>query len=183
MTVICTDIEQAKTALQTGAVIAYPTEAVFGLGCVADDQSAVEKILTLKQRPIEKGLITLIDDLTQVIDWLDSNFSSLWCKAEASWPAAITWLLPCSQQAPHWLTGGASQIALRCPDHPIARQLCKAAPLVSTSANKAGQVAAKTAEQVMCYFPNELDLIVTGECNAYSQPSQIRELISDKILR
>ncbi len=182
-TIITSDIKQAVLALRDGAVIAYPTEAVFGLGCAADNEQAAAKIMGLKQRSYDKGLITLINELSQVADWLDSDYQYLWSKAQSSWPAALTWLFPCSEGAPRWLTGGSSKIALRCPDHRLALQLCQQQPLVSTSANSASCAPAVTASQVLEYFPDQLDLIVSGECSSYSQPSQIRDLITDEILR
>ncbi len=183
MTIITADIEQVSLALRKGAVIAYPTEAMFGLGCAADNEYAATKILALKQRTKDKGLISLVNDLRQVVDWLDSSYQHLWPKAQQSWPAALTWLFPCSEAAPDWLTGGGSRIALRCPAHPLALQLCKQTPLISTSANQTMQIPAKTTSQVLHYFPDQLDLIVVGQCSNHIQSSQIRDLVTDKLLR
>ncbi len=183
MTVTTTDIKQARVALAAGQVIAYPTEAVYGLGCAAADQAAVQRVRQLKQRAAGQGVITLVKDLSQVSAWLDNNYAALWPKADHSWPAAITWLFPASGQAPVWLTGGTDRIALRCPGHALARLLCEDMPIISTSANPTGQAPAVSAAQVADYFNDKLDLIVAGECGSNAQPSEIRDLVSDKILR
>lgn len=183
MALTSTDIKQAIAVIQGGGVIAYPTEAVYGLGCAADNQAAVQRIQTLKQRQPDKGMITLIENLMQVSDWLDADYQHLWNQATSSWPAPITWLFPCSSQAPEWLTGVSTTIALRCPDHLSAQSLCAQNPIVSTSANLSGQPPARTASQVAEYFDGEIDLILQGHCGQQTQPSQIIDLISGKILR
>ncbi len=183
MALISTDTQQAIAVIQGGGVVAYPTEAVYGLGCAASNRAAVQRIQALKQRQPDKGMITLIHDLMQVSDWLDSDYQHLWDKAISGWPAAITWLFPCSSQAPDWLTGGSQTIALRCPDHLLAQSLCEQTPIVSTSANLSGQLPAMTASQVAEYFDDDIDLILEGDCGQQTQPSQIIDLISGKILR
>lgn len=183
MSVITTKTFDAVTALQSGGVLAYPTESVYGIGCVAADRIAVQRIVELKQRSPAMGLITLITDLEQVETWLDSRYSHLWDKACTSWPDAITWLFPCSDTAPVWLTGGSSKIALRSPAYSLVRALCEDIPIVSTSANPSQLPAAQNSEQVLEYFPEGIDTILVGECGGRSQPSQIIDLISDKIKR
>lgn len=180
---ITTNIKQAIAVIQQGGVIAYPTESMFGLGCAANNKNAVNRIQKIKQREPEKGVITLVMDLTQVSAWLDDDYQHLWSQAEHSWPAPITWLFPCSVQAPQWLTGGSSQIALRCPDHLLAQSLCRHTPTISTSANASGQPPAATAQQVVEYFDDTIDLILQGDCGQQTQPSQIIDLVSGKILR
>jgi len=183
MSVTTTKITQAMATLQAGGVLAYPTESVYGLGCAAADRVAVRRIVELKQRSPSMGLITLIANLEQVEDWLDSRYSHLWDKACASWPNAITWLFPCSDRAPVWLTGGTHRIALRRPAHALALALCEDIAIVSTSANPSQFPAAQSSEQVLAYFPQGVDTILVGECGGRSEPSQIIDLISDKISR
>lgn len=177
-------IRQAVKALRNGEVIAYPTEAVFGLGCDPWDDDAILKILDIKQRPWHKGLILIASDFNQLTDFIEPLPAEILQQIEASWPGPVTWLLPAKSTTSNYLTGEHKTIAVRVTAHPIARDLCIAAghALVSTSANIAGMAPTKTIRQVRWQFPT-LNTIVTGHCGKADKPSQIRDAQTGMIIR
>jgi L-threonylcarbamoyladenylate synthase len=138
-------VQQAAQAVRAGAVIAYPTEAVWGLGCDPWDEEAVERLLLIKGRSVDKGLILVADNIRQ-FDFLFEDFPELWMDRMAStWPGPNTWLVPHQNLLPEWITGVHETVALRVSDHPLVRDLCSlVGPLVSTSANPQGRPAART---------------------------------------
>ncbi|MCL7942714.1 L-threonylcarbamoyladenylate synthase [Marinobacter sp. ATCH36] len=176
----------ARRTLFDGGVIAYPTEAVWGLGCDPWDPDAVERILELKQRPVEKGVILVAASVDQIRFLLDPLPQELQEKAMANWPGPVTCLLPdVDKQIPDQVRGRHSSIAVRVSDHPIVRALCETAgfPLVSTSCNPAGRPPARTSWQVRRYFEGQLDWLVPGKLGNNRQPSRIIDIVSGKQLR
>lgn len=169
-----------------GEVFAYPTEAVIGLGCDPDNQEAVQKLLKLKNRPVEKGLILVAKNYSQLLPYVDDAKIPMHKRTEifSSWPGPITWLLPAAKLAPKWITGGSEFIAVRVSQHGVIRELCElfAKPLVSTSANISGEQAALTAQQLYQQFDKSL-LLIEGDLGGETKPSLIRHGISGKIIR
>ena len=174
----------AVRKIQQGQVIAYPTEAVWGLGCEPFNRHAVTKILTLKKRPVSKGLILVASDIEQFYFILNDLDSRLLHKLRASWPGHQTWLVPHQNRVPHWITGKFETVALRVSSHPIVQAICSQldSPIVSTSANSAGCVAAKTSFRVRRYFGRDV-FYAPGSVGLGSKPSQISDLISGEVLR
>jgi len=177
-------IRQAVKALQQGEVIAYPTEAIFGLGCDPWDEEAVLDLLELKQRPWQKGLILIASDFNQLNEFVAPLSAEQLSQVEATWPGPVTWVLPARDSTPDYLTGAHNTIAVRVTAHPVAAELCRAAgkALVSTSANITGLAPAKTHQQVRWQLP-EITTIVNGLCGNADQPSQIRDVQTGAILR
>lgn len=177
-------VQQAAQAVRAGAVIAYPTEAVWGLGCDPWDEEAVERLLMLKGRSVGKGLILVADNIRQ-FDFLFEDFPELWLDRMAStWPGPNTWLVPHRNQLPQWITGVHETVALRVSDHPLVRDLCSVVgPLVSTSANPQGRPAARTRIRVEQYFRGQLDLILGGNLGGRKNPSVIRDLATGNVIR
>ena len=130
------------TALNDGAVIFYPTEALYGLGCDPDNEQAVMDLLAIKQRPVEKGLILIADNYSQLLPYIDDSKIPMDKRPEifSSWPGPVTWVLPASESAPKWITGKFDSIAVRVTNHAGVKVLCAefGKTLVSTSANLAG---------------------------------------------
>jgi L-threonylcarbamoyladenylate synthase len=177
---------RARNMVRTGGVLAYPTEAVWGLGCDPWNQQAVEKILALKARPVEKGMILVASSVQQVRFLLDPLPEELQRAAESFWPGPVTCLLPdINQQIPEWVRGAHTTIAVRVSDHPVVRALCDAAgmPLISTSCNPAGEAPARDAAQVRGYFEDHLDWIVPGELGGNPNPSRIIDIVTGEQLR
>lgn len=178
-------IQQAIETLNRGGVIAYPTEAVYGLGCRADDRVAVEKICLLKGRPVEQGVIVLIRDLDQLGDWILPLTGPQRERLEESWPGPVTWLAPASEHCPAWLKGRHRSLAIRQSAHPLCRELCQAldTPLVSTSANRSGQSPALTAAEARAMFGDRVDLVIDAPLGDSARPSTIRDLRTGNRLR
>lgn len=178
-------IDQALNTLNRGGIIAYPTEAVFGLGCRADRGEAVERICQLKRRPIEQGVIVLIRDLEQLGDWIAPLNNEQRERLTATWPGPVTWLIPASDSCPVWLRGRHASLAVRQSAHSLCRDLCQAleTPLVSTSANRSGQSPALSAAEAESMFGAEVDLIINAPLGDSAKPSTIRDLLTGKQLR
>ncbi|MEM5551904.1 threonylcarbamoyl-AMP synthase [Pseudoalteromonas sp. NEC-BIFX-2020_002] len=177
----------ALTALQQGGVIVYPTEAVYGLGCDPDDQHAVEKLLAIKQRPVEKGLILIADNYGQLLKYVDDAKIPMDKRADifSSWPGAITWVMPAAKNTPKWLTGQFDTIAVRVTNHPTVKRLCQelGKPLVSTSANLSGQDTVTSIEMAKSEFDQQVAFYVDEPLGGRTQPSTIKDVMTGKIFR
>lgn len=174
----------AARAVRRGGVIAYPTEAVYGLGCDPLDPVAVLDLLSLKSRPVHKGLILIAADFAQLRPFVEEVAAVRMAEVLASWPGPHTWLLPARARTPEWLTGEHPTLAVRVTAHPVARALCRlAGPLVSTSANPAGRQPARDPLTVRRYFAGALDQVVTGPVDRTRAPSAIRDAASGRLLR
>jgi len=178
-------LQAALSALHSGGVIACPTEAVWGLSCDPDNQSAVTRLLELKNRPLAKGVILVAAAQSQLKFLLAGLPEEQRQTLSASWPGPATWLLPHRGLVPPWIHGEHDTVAVRVSDHPVVRALCQAwgGPLVSTSANPAGSRPAVALFQVRRYFGDRLDCLLPGAVGGEAQPSVIRDLASGKTIR
>jgi L-threonylcarbamoyladenylate synthase len=174
-------------ALNSGGVIAYPTEAVYGLGCDPDNEDAVMSLLAIKQRPVEKGLILIAANYDQLLRYVDDAAIPPEKREQifSSWPGHISWVLPASKTAPKWVTGQFDSIAVRVSAHPVVQQLCLAfgKPLVSTSANLSGQPAITDFIELEQSLGHQLSAIMSGALGGATQPSQIRNALTGDIVR
>ena len=177
-------VQQMAQVVRRGGVIAYPTEAVWGLGCDPWDSTAVFRLLELKQRPMSKGLILVADNIRQ-FDFLLAGLPQIWQDQLAStWPGPTTWLVPHQNRLPEWITGGHPGVAIRVSDHPLVRDLCAlTGPLVSTSANPSGRPPALSRLRIEQYFAGQLDGVLDGRLGGRKNPSQIRDLLSGAQVR
>ncbi|HVR81965.1 MAG TPA: Sua5/YciO/YrdC/YwlC family protein [Luteimonas sp.] len=180
-------IAEAAAVLHRGGVIAYPTEAVWGLGCDPFDEAAVLRLLALKQRPVDKGLILIagaLDQFDGLLDWdaLPTDRSEA---VFASWPGPHTWVVPASGRVPHWITGAHDGVAARVSAHPLVVALCAAfgGSLVSTSANPAGTPPPRTLADLDPELRAALDAIVAGDTGDLDRPTGIRDARSGDVLR
>lgn len=180
-------LDNAVAALTRGGVIAYPTEAVWGLGCDPRQQAAVLRLLAIKRRPVDKGVIVVAASVDVLHEWVDFDALEPARRQEvlASWPGPHTWILPVTAQAPRWVTGAHDGLAVRISAHPVVAALCAAwgAPLVSTSANLAGEPPARSRQSLDPALLVSIDGVVDGEVGALAQPTQIRDARSGQILR
>jgi len=178
-------INEAVRALRQGGVIAYPTEAVYGLGCDPANNQAVQKLLEIKQRDREKGLILIAAEFGQLTPFLAELDVSLKEQVFKTWPGPVTWLWPARSGVTTLLRGEHATIAIRVTDHPLAAQLCRefGGALVSTSANLSGNPPAQNSEQLRAQFEDQLDYVLEGEVGGLTKPSQIRDVLSGRILR
>lgn len=178
-------LQFAAETLRAGGVIAYPTEAVWGLGCDPFNEQAVQRLLALKQRAQEKGLILIGGDPEHFAPWLEHLSLEQNQTLAKGWPGFKTWLVPDPGIAPVWIRGQHTAVALRVSAHPLVRALCRTfgGPIVSTSANIAGRAAARHPWQVAGYFKKELDYVLVGSLGGERQVSPIRDLQSGQIIR
>lgn len=181
-----TSLEEIIALLKQQHVIAYPTEAVFGVGCDPDSEMAVNRLLTLKQRPVEKGLILIAASYEQLKPYIDDSALS---EAQrdavfACWPGPVTFVFPARPSTPRWLTGRFDSLAVRVTDHPLVIELCKAwgKPLVSTSANLTGLPPCRSSEEVLAQFGPDFPVLV-GETGGRQNPSEIRDALTGRLFR
>ena len=165
-------LDQAVKVLQQGGVIAYPTEAVYGLGCDPENLTAVKNILELKKREKEKGLILVAANFEQLKPYLTPLEKHIEDKIISSWKnstSPITWLVPAKSEVSDYLKGKFDSLAIRVSHHPLVKELCEMfdSAIVSTSANISKQEAARTSEQVKEIFNEKIDLVLEGK-NKYS---------------
>ncbi|WP_442801705.1 L-threonylcarbamoyladenylate synthase type 1 TsaC [Serratia rubidaea] len=173
-------------ALNNQQVVAYPTEAVFGLGCDPDSDQALHKLLDLKQRPWEKGLILIAADYQQLLPYIDDSrlTPSQREMIFASWPGPVTWVIPAKPTTPRLLTGRFDSLAVRVSDHPLVQRLCRefGKPLVSTSANLSGQPPCRHAAEVTQQFGERFP-VLSGNVGGRQNPSEIRDALTGEQIR
>ena len=171
--------------LARGGLVAYPTEAVYGIGCDPLSFPAVQRLLQLKGRQAGKGLILIASDLSQLRPYLTLPPEPQLAPVLASWPGPNTWIMPAAPDLPGWLSGGRDTVAVRVTAHPLAAMLCRAwgGPLVSTSANPSGHRPARSALAVRRLLPSGLDLVLHGAVGGDRRPTRIRHALSGATLR
>lgn len=177
-------IRQAIKHVEQGQVIAYPTEAIYGLGCNPLDEEAVLHLLSIKKRSIEKGLILIASSLDQLKPYLQLN-AEIIAKVQATWPGAVTWIIPAQPWVPQWLTGSHSSLAVRVSNHPVVKKLCEQneGPLVSTSANTSTKPPATKAWQISDKLQSTDLFIVPGQVGNLTQATPIYDVLSQQQLR
>jgi len=176
---------EAAECLRDGHILAYPTEAVFGLGCDPNNREAVFKLLSLKSRPASAGLILIGASFEQFEDWITLPPQALLEQAVRTWPGPVTWLFPKSGQVPDYVCGAHDKIAIRVSDHAPCVELCRAfgGPVVSTSANPHSAPPARSAGEVEDYFGSYLGGILAGPLGGRDKPSEIRDVMTGEVVR
>ena len=170
-----------------GGIIAYPTEAVFGLGCDPDNDEAIRCLLKIKKRPEEKGLILLAGNYSQLLPYIDvEQFSQSQIEEIcARWPDGITQVLPKNSNISPLLSGKFDTIAVRVTSQVDVVNLCARVgrPIVSTSANLTGLEPAKTWQALDPKLVETIDYVVQGETLGFDKPSTIIDAISGETFR
>lgn len=178
-------MDEACDLLEAGQVIAYPTEAVYGLGCDMFHAEAVSHLLALKQRPEDKGVIVLVANWEQVWPLVErAAISKAQLEAaEKTWPGFVTWVFPKSKEVPSFISGGHPGIAIRMSAHPVAHALCRKGPIVSTSANVAGLPPARDIHALSQFFPEGVSGVVAGDLGGNFAVSEIYNILDGSALR
>ncbi len=166
--------------------MAYPTEAIFGLGCNPDSEIAVNKLLDLKKRSWKKGLILIAANYKQLLPYIDDE-KLLGKTAKdilSSRHNPVTWIMPAKIITPQWLTGQFSTIAVRVSQHPLVHTLCShfGKPIVSTSANISGLKPCRTSYEVYLQFGKNVP-IIHELVGTSLNPSEIRDALTGKLFR
>lgn len=178
-------LRRAVRALRAGGVVAYPTEAVYGLGCDPFNEQAARRLLAIKGRAMDKGLILIAADFQQLQPLLLPQSAQTMAPVLASWPGPSTWILPAHPRVPVWLTGDSDGIAVRVTAHPLAARLCArfGGALVSTSANLSARPPARSALRARRALGARVDYFLVGATGGEPRPSEIRDLRSGRVLR
>lgn len=168
-------ISQAAACVESGGLLVFPTETVYGLGVDLRDTGAIRRIFAVKGREREQALPVLIaaqDQLDQVVSSLPPDARTL---IDRFWPGPLTLVLPAHDRLPRVLTGGLPTVAVRQTASPVASALIEhlGKPLTGTSANRSGQPAATTAADAAATFGNDVDLILDGGPSSSIIPSTI----------
>lgn len=178
------ELDRAVKILREGGVIAHATEGVWGLACDPWNEIAVNRILEIKQRSIQQGLIVIGSEPSMFQEELDSVSPKMRNKVIVSWPGHVTWVLP-TRRFPNWVTGHRASIAARIPDHEQTRTLARlfGKPIISTSANVSGKEPATTMKKVFLEFASAVDLVVPGEIGSVVGPSRILDAVTENTIR
>lgn len=175
------EINEAVKCLRDGGVIAYPTEAVWGLGCDPFNSDAVNRLLAMKQRSKSKGLILAGASILQVGVLMEALSPEQRKQVESKWPGPVTWILPdISNIIPSWIKGQHATVAIRVSNHPIVKDLSNAfgGMIVSTSANFNNESEIRSFDILERRFGSKIDGIVKGDLGLNINPSEIWDLES-----
>lgn len=174
-------ITSALEILLSGGLVAFPTDTVYGVGCLAFHQQAIESIYVAKDRPIEKAIPVLIgdnEDLIKVAEEIPIFAMKLIARF---WPGPLTVLVPKKPTLPEAISA-TSTVGVRVPDHDIARALLRlAGPMAVTSANISGQQSPTTAQQVFAQLGGRIAMIIDGGETPGGVPSTLVDCTGDEI--
>ena len=181
------DTKEAGNILKNGGLVAIPTETVYGLAANALDGKAVANIFKAKGRPMDNPLIVHIAELDELDDLVAYVPSAVYDLAEVFWPGPLTIILDKSGLIPDEVSAGLDTVAIRMPEHPVARRIIKDAgvPLAAPSANTSGKPSPTTAQHVMDDMDGKIDAVVDGGACAVGVESTVLTLATrrPKILR
>jgi L-threonylcarbamoyladenylate synthase len=176
-------IQRAGRIIRAGGVVAYPTEGVWGLGCLPHAEQAVQRILDMKNRSATKGLILIAAAPRQLEAWIAPHIDAASLASAGAHPT--TWIVPAAEWVPYLVRGENDGLAVRLTTHPIAAALCVAADsaIVSTSANISGRPSMRSPYTLRRTFGHLVDFVVAGHCGPAGGASEIRDWSSGRILR
>jgi len=170
----------ALRLLREGALVALPTDTVYGIAADAMQPAAVERIFAAKGRPRDKPIPLLLAEVADLAELAVDIPPAAWLLAERFWPGPLTLVLRRAARVPNVVTGGGETVALRIPDHPFPRRLIQALgrPLAATSANRSGHPSPRTAGDVERALGREVSLIVDGGPASGGRPSTLLDLVA-----
>lgn len=174
-------LEVAAGIAKRGGVLLYPTDTIYGLGCNAFEDGAARRILKIKDRAESKPFILLASDVEMVNSLVAGTTVDSEAVMKAFWPGPLTIIFRASPKISATLTAGTGSVAIRIPNNRFCLELIRACrfPLVSTSANRSGEVPSSEIGKLREQFEGLVDLIVDGG-NAQSMlPSTVLDLSSE----
>ena len=176
---------RAVRALRAGGVVAYPTEAVYGIGCDPWDRAAVSRVFAIKRRPGRKRCIVIAAHPSQLDRLVDFRVRQFAMFASRYWPGPVTLVAPACVRAPEWLVDADGTVAVRVTNHPVARGLCASfrGPLISTSANRAGRAPVRNGLRARVAFGAKIDWYVAGRVGGLDSPTRIIDVRDGRLLR
>ncbi len=187
---LSSELKVAIDTLNKGGIIAYPTETVYGLGCLPNNTDAIKRLLAIKHRSVKKGLILIGANRQQLAPYISSLSDRLWQKLTGlnkgtTTPRATTWIVPAATSASPWIRGNRDTVAVRITRHSLARALCLGcnSALISTSANESGSPSVCNDMDLSPALVNQLDYLLRGKCGKDSVPSRIEDIMTGEIIR
>jgi L-threonylcarbamoyladenylate synthase len=180
-------LSAAAAIIHTGGLVAFPTETVYGLGADALNPAAVARIFAAKQRALSDPLIVHVNDADGVLRV--ANIAALDAEPErralfdqlqsAFWPGPLTLVLPRQSDLPALVSAGLESVAVRVPDHPVARALIAACstPIAAPSANLFGHVSPTTAQHVLADLDGRIDMVIDGGATRIGVESTVLSLM------
>lgn len=179
------DVVAAVKALKSGGVVAYPTEAVYGLGCDPRDNNALQRILDIKHREAHKGFILIASNQQQLTPFLAPIQPEWQEQLDKVWPGPVTFVIPAASNVSELLSGSRDTLAVRVSKHPLVVKLCDAfgGAIVSTSANRSGHEALQTGQDVQNEFADSIDAIVDANVGTLASPTRIFDIRTGQQLR
>jgi len=178
-------VKKGVDLLKKHNIIIYPTESVFGIGCDPESLIAVNRLLLLKKRDINKGFVLVSCKYSQIERYVDTDKLNMNKKKLYSyWKRKETILLPSTKYTPYWITGNTKLVAIRISTHKTIQELCHYfnRPIISTSANLSGKKPCRTIKDLKKQFGKKL-YIVRGQLGTNKKPSNIINSITYKYIR
>jgi L-threonylcarbamoyladenylate synthase len=179
-------LRAAADVLRAGGAVAFPTETFYGLAAAALDPASVKRLFALKGRPDSKPLLVLVDSvaMAETVAHVANPSRAL---MDRYWPGALTLVLPARAIVPSDVTAGTGTLGVRISSHPVAHGLVRTLgePVTAPSANPSGLEPPTTADAVVAYFADRLDLVLDGGPTAGGAPSTVLDMTVDppKIIR
>ena len=175
------DIDKAASLLKAGEIVTFPTETVYGIGCVYNDEAAFKKLVNLKKRPLNKPFSVMADCLNTALPFLDIS-PRVEAMLKHFLPGELTFLLKAKKDLPDFVTLGTNVLGLRVPDSQEVQTLLSkvGSPCLVTSANISGEPTSKTFEELDPVFL-ENTFVIRGPCVSLL-PSTIIDLSKEKPL-
>ena len=174
-------IAVAAEAIRNGKLVAMPTETVYGLAANALDEAAVLSIFKAKGRPADNPLIVHIAEREEMSLYAEPN-DWAYKLTEEFWPGPLTVILPKKPVIPNAVSAGLDSVALRCPAHPVARELIRASkcPLAAPSANLSGKPSGTLAQHVLTDFRDSIAGVIDGGPCACGLESTVVSLLGEQ---
>ena len=180
-------ISESLDVLKKGGVIAYPTESFYALGVAATDENAVKKLFALKKRPADKALPLIVGDRYMLITCIHEIPLEAEDLIKRFWPGPLTLIFKAKEHIPKLLTGNTGKVAIRIPGESAALHLVRELklPITATSANPSSMPPADSADKVIDYYEDKIDLIIDAGKSAGGKPSTIIDVTVSppKVLR
>ena len=171
-------LDRAAEILRSGGLVALPTETVYGLGANGLDEDAVARIFEVKGRPQDNPLILHVAAAEDLTSWCRDIPAEAWALTERFWPGPLTLVLKRRPSVPLRVTAGLETVAMRCPDHPLTREVLRRAgvPVAAPSANLSGKPSTTTAQHCIHDLWGKVEAILDGGACRVGVESTILDL-------
>ena len=174
-------VDEAVEIISEGGTVSFPTESFYGLGVDATNPAAVKKIFAIKKRERHLPLLILLSSMEELAQYVQSIPAGAIKMGKQFWPGGLTMIFDASQRLPLLLTAGKGKVGIRISSHPLPTALSQAShiPITGTSANVSGTPACTTAQQVIRFLGNHVDLILDGGATSGKKPSTVLDVTVD----